>query len=136
MKTIKSLCLLLLMVTALPPLVSGAPARTDINPALLYFQAFQVAPDLSPPDRDYLFDREWRGQKPPDRFGALVSRYDNEFKLIRQAAQSKVPCDWGIDMSPGPATLLPHLARCKSVAQAVRLRLLWALQNGRPDDAR
>lgn len=110
--------------------------RTDINPALLYYRAFQLIPDLSPTDHGYFFDSEWRGQKLPERFGELAGRYDNEFKLVRQAAQATVPCDWGIDMSPGPATLLPQLARCKGVAQAARLRAMWDLQNGRQEDAR
>src|SRR5437762_967114 len=39
-------------------------------------------------------------------------------------------------MSPGPATLLPHLAKVKGITQATRLRVLWLLQNGRQADAR
>ena len=78
--------------------------RADINPAQHYYQAFIVTPDLPQADHDYLFTNEWRGQKLPERFGELVARYDNQFKLVRQAAQATVPCDWGIDMSPGPAT--------------------------------
>src|SRR5437016_6229811 len=136
MRTMKSRCLGLLLVTAAAVGATGGQLRTDINPAMQYYQAFQVAPDLSQADRDYLFTNDWRGQKLPGRFGELVGRYDNEFKLVRQAAQATVPCDWGIDMSPGPATLLPHLARCKGVAQAARLRAMWDLQNGRQEDAR
>src|SRR5882672_1429231 len=134
MKTI-SLCLMVATVAMVGP-VGADQFRTDINPAMLYYQAFNVAPDLNPADRDYLFETEWRGQKLPERFGKLVSRYDNQFKLIRQAARAAVPCDWGIDMSPGPGTLLPHLARCKAIAQAAKLRALWALQQGRETQAR
>ena len=130
----KSICLALLMAgTALSS--GGATARTDINPALQYFQAFNC-PDLSPADRDYLFQNEWRGQKLPERFGELVAHYDNQFRLIRQAAQATVPCDWGIDMSPGPATLLPHLARWRRIAQTARLRAMWDLQQGKQAEAR
>src|SRR5947207_11861492 len=136
MKTMKSTCGLFLILIAGAVGTSGGPLRTDINPAQNYYQAFIVAPDLSEADHDYLFTNEWRGQKLPERFGELVARYDNEFKLVRQAAQATVPCDWGIDMSPGPATLLPQLARCKAVAQAARLRAMWDLQNGRQEDAR
>ncbi len=136
MKPMKSICLSLLVVTGAAVGVSGEPFRTDINPALLYYQASQVAPDLSAADRDYLFANDWRGQKLPARFGELVARYDNQFKLVRQAAQATVPCDWGVDMSAGPATLLPHLARNKAIAQAARLRAMWDLQQGRPADAR
>ena len=132
----KSICLALLIVTGAATAPSGEPFRTDINPALIYYRAAQLAPDLAPADRDYLFANEWRGQKLPERFGALVARYDNEFKLARQAAHATVPCDWGLDMSAGPFTLLPHLARNRAMAQAARLRVMWALQQGRPADAR
>ena len=136
MKAIQSLCLFSLIATAPAAGVSDEPFRKDINPALRYFQAFMIAPDLSQADRDYLFNREWRGLNLPERFGEAVARYDKEFVQVRQAAQSAVPCDWGIDMSPGPFTLLPHLARCKAVAQAARLRALWNLQHARQAEAR
>ena len=136
MKMMKSISLVLLVVTGTAVGVSGEQFRTDINPALLYSQAFLTTPDLSQPDRDYLFNREWRGQKLPEKFGELVSRYDNQFKLVRLAAHATVPCDWGIDMSPGPATLLPHLARNKTIAQAARLRVMWHLEQGQPAEAR
>src|SRR6476661_3463524 len=103
MKIIKSIGLAAVVVAGA---VAGACAeqfRSDINPALTYYRAFQLIPDLSPADHEYLFDNDWRGQRLPERFGELAGRYDNEFKLVRQAAQATVPCDWGIDMSPGPA---------------------------------
>ncbi|HEY3861310.1 MAG TPA: hypothetical protein VGO59_05425 [Verrucomicrobiae bacterium] len=110
--------------------------RTDINPALTYYQAFNTAPDLPRGDSDFLFTNEWRGQKLPDRFGELVSRYDNEFRLMSQAAQSKAACDWGVDFSAGPDTLLGHLARAKTAANVARLRAMWDLQHDRQADAR
>src|SRR5438105_4455137 len=136
MKNMKSICLSFWMVTAALAGLSAEQFRTDINPALLYYRASQMAPDLSSADRAFLFDTQWQGKRLPERFGELVTRYDNEFKLVRQAAQATVPCDWGIDMSPGPATLLPHLARIKAIAQAARLRAMWDLQQGRPAEAR
>jgi hypothetical protein len=112
------------------------PFRTDINPALLYYQALILAPTFEKTNSDYLFDNEWRGQHLTERFGELVSRGDQEFKVIRHAAQAKVPCDFGIDLSAGPMALLPHLARFKAVANLARLRAMWELQNGHPDAAR
>ena len=134
MKTTKFTCLALLILTL--PAARGEPFRTDINPALLYYQAFILAPDLTQADRDYLFETNWQGQKLPERFGELVARYDDQFKLVREAAQQKVPCDWGIDMSPGPGTQLPHLAPTKKVAQAAQLRAMWNLQYGNQTGAR
>jgi hypothetical protein len=131
----KSITLLLVMVAGVAGGAQAEQFRTDINPALQYYQAFVLAPDLSQADRDYLFTNEWRGQKLPERFGELVGRYNNQFTLVRHAAFATVPCDWGVDMSPGPATLLPGLARNKVIVQTSRLRTMWFLQHGQQGEA-
>ena len=92
MKTTKLTCLALLILTM--PGARGEPPRTDINPALLYYRAFLLAPDLSPADRDYLFTTNWHGQTLPERVGKIVAGYDSQLQLVREAAQQKVPCDW------------------------------------------
>ena len=98
MKTTKFTCLALLILTL--PAARGEPFRTDINPALLYYQAFLLAPRRCPrPTATICSQTDWQEQKLPERFGEIVAGYDNEFKLVREAAQQKVPCDWGIDMS-------------------------------------
>jgi hypothetical protein len=116
--------------------VQAQAPRTDINPALTYYQAFGALPDISGPDRDFLLTNDWRGQKPQDRLGPLLSGYDHTFRLARVAAHSTAPCDWGIDWSTGPYTLLPHLLRVKQIANVSKVRVLWDLQQGRQDDAR
>lgn len=128
----------MLSVTLISAAALGADGpRTDINPALLYYQSFLLAPDpMSESDSDYLFSSEARNAPLPERFGKVFEGYNNQFMLVRQAAASTVPCDWGIDMTRGPATLLPHLARCKAVAQASRLRARWQLEHGQQAGAR
>ena len=129
MKTTKFTCLALLILTL--PVARGDSLRTDINPALLYYQAFLVVPEpMSNADEEYSWSKAGREQKLPERFGPILAGYDNEFNLVREAAQQKVPCDWGIDLSPGPATPLPHLALVKAVAVASRPRVMWDLQHG------
>jgi hypothetical protein len=125
----------LLVIGAVAIGARGESFRTDINPALLYGRAFLLAPDLAQADSDYLLTNNWQGQRLPERVGKLLAQYNNEFKLVRQAAHSTVPCDWGIDMSAGPATLLPGLARIKAVSVTTRLRVQWHLKNGREADA-
>jgi len=115
---------------------SGQEYRTDINPALRYYEGFIVAPELSPADSGYLLTNDWRGQKLPQKAGNLLGGFDSQFKLARQAAHATVACDWGIDLSAGPETLLPHLARCKRLAQMAQLRVMWDLQNGQESEAR
>jgi len=131
----KFMCLLLVAIGGVVSGTLGEQFRTDINPALQYYQAFLLGPDLSQADRDYLFTNEWRGQKLPDRFGELIGRYNNEFTMVRHAAYATVSCDWGVDMSPGPATLLPGLARNKVIVQTARLRAMWFLQHGQQTEA-
>jgi hypothetical protein len=91
---------------------------------------------MSNADEEYLWSKAGREQKLPERFGKIFAGYDNQFKLVREAAQQKVPCDWGIDPSQGPATQLPHLARAKAVSQAAQLRVMWDLQHGNQIGAR
>src|SRR2546426_12425864 len=95
-------------------LMGDEPFRTDINPALLYYQGFSLRPDLAQSDHDYLFTNEWRGQVLDDRFGKLISSFDNSFKLFNRGRFAQVPCDWGLDLSDGPEALLPGLAKAKN----------------------
>ena len=135
MKTTKYTCLALLILTL--PAARGEPIRTDINPALLYYQAFLLPPELSQADRDNLFTTNWQGQKLPEQFGQILAGYDSEFKLVREAAQQKAPCDWGIDLtSKGFDAQLPHLACAKAAAQTAQLRGMWDLQHGNQTGAR
>jgi hypothetical protein len=131
MNSVKSVPLFIVVALATLPAIAADDFRTDINPALLYHQAFSITPELSPDDHQYLFTKDWRGRKLDERFGKLVSRYDNMFKLLRRAARAKVPCDWGIDLSDGPEAMLPQLARAKSATQAACLRARYALQQGK-----
>jgi hypothetical protein len=136
MKTIKSICVFGLIAAAAAVNATGQTSGPDINPASLYYQAFLVAPDPMPEaDMDYLYSKEGRSQKLPERFGKFAAGYDNQFQLARQAGHATLPCDWGIDMSAGPTTLLPHLARAKAVAVVTPLRVTWDLQHGRQADA-
>jgi hypothetical protein len=137
MKTTKPSCLSMLVLTGTLLGVRGESFRTDLNPALLYYQAFLVAPGpMSDADSDYLASKKAKEQKLPERFGQIVAGCDNQFRLVRQAAKATAPCDWGVDVSAGPNTMLPHLGRAKAVCQTAQLRAVWALQHGRQEDAR
>jgi hypothetical protein len=117
-------------------LASGQEKQANLNRAVTYYQAFLLAPEISESEQDYLASNNLWSVTLPAHFGELVSRYDSEFKLLRLALQSNGGCDWGIDMSQGPATLLPHLARCKGAMIGARYRVAWDLQNGHPEEAR
>src|ERR1051325_1515317 len=116
MSVMKPISLSLVILTALLPLARGESFRTDINPALLYYRAFLATPEpgLSDADRAYLESKKGLEQKLPERFGKIVAGYDHQMQLVQQAAPSRVPCDWGVDLSTGPNTLFPPLARARA----------------------
>lgn len=137
MKALKTICLSLLVVMGTLPGDGEQSFRTDINPALLYYQAFLLAPTPLPQaEWDYLASSEGRSQRLPTRYESIVAGYDAQFALVRQAARATVPCDWGADLSVGPDTPLPYLARAKAIVVAARLRVAWELQHDRQADAR
>jgi hypothetical protein len=130
MKSISILSWCLIMAAGSFWTAAAEPFRTDINPALLYWQAVGELPELSEADHGYVFTNQWVGRPLDERFGQLMGRYDLAFKFVRRAAKSRVPCDWGVDLTDGPLALLPGLAKWKNVAQVARLRALWHLQRG------
>lgn len=122
-----------LMAVSLNSLVAANPYRTDVNPALLYWQAFQFLPERSPAE-DKTFDQ--RRNVPVDHhYESLCARYDTTFRFVRRAADLKVTADWGIDFADGPEALLPHLAKAKAVAQAAQFRARFHLERGRETEA-
>jgi hypothetical protein len=127
--------ILILCLAATTGLRAADPFRTDINPALLYHQGLLMVPQFSEEDRKHVFETEWRTRPLDQRCTDLVTAYRNTFKMLRRAAASEVPCDWGIDMTDGPETLLPALARFKSVAQVAGLRARVHLAEGKQDAA-
>ncbi len=66
MKTTSSICLLLFLIAPLGA-ASAEPFRTDINPALLYYQAYLSAPQMSEAELDYLGTNTWTGLSQPPK---------------------------------------------------------------------
>jgi hypothetical protein len=114
----------------------GQDFRTDINPALIYYQAILTSPEpLTNTDLDYLSSSAGLSQPLPERFDAVFAGTSNQFQLVRHAAHSTVPCDWGIDWSAGSETLLPQLGRLKAVSNKATFRARWQLQHNQPNEA-
>jgi hypothetical protein len=95
-----------------------------------------MTPNLLSSDREYLWLTNWHGRPLDERFGKLISKFDDSLSLSRQAANVRAPCDWGIDLSQGPVLSLPHLAPAKQLVQTTLLKARWNLQNGRQSEVR
>jgi hypothetical protein len=133
MKKSKTIGMSLLILIGILSGARGDNYRTDINPALLYYQSFLLAPK---DDSQYLITNEWSGRHLPKQFGSVVSNFDAGLELERQAAHQTVPCDWGIDLSRGSETLLPQLAWAKRDVIYSQYQIMWDLQNGNQVEAR
>jgi hypothetical protein len=146
MKPLKLNCLLALLVLASDvPAAEERPApltgssntlkpRTDVNPALTYWQAFAARPEFTPEEQK-LWEKHWDTIPLGNEFTPLVERLDPSFRLFRRAVQCTQPCDWGYDFADGPELLLPGLAKAKNTAQQAVFRARYFLERGREDDA-
>ncbi|MDB6052576.1 MAG: hypothetical protein JWN25_99 [Verrucomicrobiales bacterium] len=132
MKTRKFFWLIAISVFTLFARVSVAQEANNINPALTYWMAFSIMPNLSEDDHKYLFDNDWRSKPMDARAGKIAAQYDQTFKLLKKASLSTTAPDWGVDLHEGPYALYPHLAKGKNLAQVAALRGAWFVQNKQP----
>jgi hypothetical protein len=120
---------------------TGAPhSRTDINPGLLYWQAFNALPKLEEGDRKKLDEfsdqvSSWSGGssvgwtvKLPPESDALLKRYHRSLRLLEQASLSTTPCDWGADFADGPEMLVPDTRGLRELTKVSLLQAAVELQ--------
>ncbi|MGH7980954.1 MAG: hypothetical protein ACREE6_16375, partial [Limisphaerales bacterium] len=137
MKPTKTICVSLLLLAGTLTGARGDDYRTDINPALLYYQAFLFEAN-GQEHSQYLITNTWDfGEHLPDQFGSAVSNFNAELEFVREAGQQMAPCDWGTDLSRhGVETLLPYLGATKQAVIASQFQIMWDLQNGNEAEAR
>jgi hypothetical protein len=123
-----------LLVFVMACTTSAIPPRKDVNPALLYFQAFQSFPELDEEESKLMGRNTVAPVSEEDR--ALAQRFDATFKLILRARTMKVPCDWGADIADGPHAFMPNFIKVRTVAYAAALRARIALADGEQVRAR
>jgi hypothetical protein len=112
----------------------AVPPRKDINPALLYFQAFTLFPELDE-NESALIGRDAVGALTEEE-RELTRRFDSAFKLIHRARTMKAPCDWGTDIADGPEAFMPKFTKIRTAARVGILRARAALAAGQQTQAR
>ena len=113
---------------------SAIPPRQDINPALLYFQAFSALPSLDETE-SALLGHDTIGPV-TDEERSLARRFDDAFKLLQRARGMKARCDWGTDIADGPHAFVPGPIKVRTAAHAAVLRARVALSDGKQKQAR
>lgn len=113
--------------------LTAAIPRQDINPALLYFEAFNKLPVLDD-DESKLLGTDSGTVGPEER--ELAGRFDTAFKILLRARSQKAPCDWGTDLADGPHAFTPNFIKIRSTVYAAVLRARVALADGKQDQVR
>jgi len=134
--TLASLCLVLAAATAVPDLSATAAERAPApkrspNAALVYWQAFALLPDV---DAKTDPAANWKKAGIDDKVRKLLKQADQALRLMHKASTIDT-CDWGIDWSDGPGTLLPHLGKARRLARLAMLRARVRLADGQTDTA-
>jgi hypothetical protein len=133
-------CVVALVIAATT--AQAAARRADTNPALLYYRAILLSPDLSSPwllsqDEMTMVDSplpEGRIEPTPERL-RVVQAYEASMQLVREAAESTVPCDWGTDHRDDPGSLLALHGRVRALSGVARFRARCFLDWERQGDA-
>ena len=134
MKLTRSICGALFLAVLNCSTASALPPRHDINPALLYFQAFSLFPELSP-DEDKLLTSDTVGDVSGEE-RAVARRFDAAFSNILRARVQKASSDWGMDPADGPNAFTLNYRKIRTAANAAVLRARVALADGQPARAR
>ena len=135
--TVAGVCLIL-AASAVLPTVSAAAAEKSPGPklspnaALVYWQAFALLPDVDAKERSPLDD--WKKAAIDEATRKLLKQADGALRLLYKAAAIDA-CDWGVDWSDGPGTLLPHLGKARRLAKLAMLRGRVRLSDGKTDAA-
>ncbi|HSI61509.1 MAG TPA: hypothetical protein VLE43_00285 [Candidatus Saccharimonadia bacterium] len=124
---------------ATPPPADGAAAKPpskragksekpekfiDANPALLYWQAFALMPELRQPQSKLMADvLEGRLPASDASVDTLLSNSRRGLDRFARAARGKQPCVWGTTIDEGPFAPMPHLTKMQ---QMCRLALVQA----------
>jgi hypothetical protein len=133
-------CLMALWIAATS--AQAGVRRADTNPALLYYRAILLSPEISSPhelsQEEMMTVRsplpEERVEPTPERV-RLVEAYEASMRLVREAAESTVPCDWGTDHLDDPGSMLALYGRVRALSGVARFRARCFLDWERQADA-
>ena len=102
------------------PVSSNAAERKDsksINPALIYWQAASMMPELGDGTAKKL--RDIADGKVEFRSGDITDDFTEVMRLLKKAAVSEAPTEWGMDWEDGPYMTLPHLSKIRELSTVV-----------------
>lgn len=112
---------------------SHRPAiKSSDNAALVYWQAIALMPELTEAQDEAVGN--WRSAEANPVRADLVNKIEPVIRLMMQGA-AKEHADWGIDFSPGPHTLLPHLQQVRRLSRLGLAAATQKMQENKPQEA-
>jgi len=114
----------------LPALRAEESKYPPINPALLYWQAAAISPKLTDEQAGELRDTA-SGKKPIDPAKMEALKLGAAGRILRKAAESTAPCDWGLMREDGPGMLMPHLSKLREMANIATAQAEVLLAQGK-----
>lgn len=123
---------------------SGQPAvdavqpkrKNDTNPALLYWQAIALLPNVTPASMQRIANVV-EGQEAPGtpEINALLESTRKSLDRFSRAASSAIPCDWGTTFDDGPFAPMPHLPKLQLLCRLALAQCEVFFAKGRHEDA-
>jgi hypothetical protein len=128
--------MVVMAVGALPAGGVDVVRRREPNPALLYWQAQALLPDLSKAQEQLPMDVSG-GRVAPDApmVGSFLELARPAMERFKRAALSSGDCDWGITLDEGPYAVMPHVARMQFMCRVALLRAEHLFVSNKPKEA-
>ena len=115
---------------------SPAPDKKTPNPALLYWQAIALLPEISPQQARLMSDV--LAQKTPatgESVRPLLHGARKSLDRFLLATASEQACDWGTTFEEGPFAPMPHLPKMHLLCQVALVQAASHFAEQRPDEA-
>ncbi|MEX2171297.1 MAG: hypothetical protein WD851_18400 [Pirellulales bacterium] len=125
--------LFVMMLLPCTEIAAAAGANLADNAALQYWKAFAFLPTLDA-DQEKLI-AEWQTAPLDAKVDDLLSASQNSLMFLHRGAKMK-NCDWGLDDQDGISTLLPHLAKARTLALIAALDARRAFERDNAKAAR
>ncbi|CAN5790423.1 hypothetical protein BH11VER1_BH11VER1_23610 [soil metagenome] len=110
--------------------------RSNINPALLYWQAFSTLEALSASETTALAEFIHRtGPFDSSTAHALLDKQERALSRFRKATESVADCDWGMAYEEGANLPLPHIAKLQTLSRLALLKAEILFANHQTNEA-
>lgn len=114
----------------------AALRRREPNPALIYWQAIALLPDLTKAEWQMPLDVSG-GRIAPDakEVQTLLEKVQPSLQRFRRAAFSETVCDWGVTLDDGPYAVMPHLSKMQFMCRLAALQAEHLFVKSKPEEA-